>query len=911
MVFESSQRSSKNRNTQSTNPKISQQQQHDSYASDSPPRTPPSQGGQRKSSNAELTLQPPTRETFLDDITPTDNTKGNDSGSEPDPHDLSLSPKHITRTSVVDNMLLSLDQFAAARSSFLDDSRLFGSTSDSDSYNNGFQYSTQGRSRGHTFSSSLSSDADFQPEENPGHYSGRSTRAHRSNSSSNFQPLHRINSAGGNDGLGTRNRIYDSQPASGPGTSQGARSFFGRRDSKSSTSSSVEFGQMIAGSRAGAGVERRSASFDYGSRASFFPFSDPMAAQGMLPDDLDAAPMPTVPAGPRKHSASDYPGVQNFPPPTTSALSRKNSNKSAKSTQTKKGRPETLGTASIKGNDNDSKNLRESGRNLPPPMPSYASDPSAPSPTISFNKPLLPTMDSPPTTKERPGFFRRVFGSSKNSSPAHTDYQTMGESPYMRGDEHSPAIATPKPWKQAPKQSPAGSGTPNRDSLPVVNKKPSFFRRRKKSVADHVPPPIMLPQQSGGLRPLDQFRPEPSPVTSLRSVMKPYLGSAMSPIFPPDSKEYRSFTADEANDNIQSGERAQDLPTSPAEEPSVGSPREQRRQSGLAINGVLRPKYSLNLNAGSKDHEDSFLADSSGNEDPSSKSSNKLSAARLSIDKSRRPKTSPEAPGHMQKMSLDEAQESFINSNLPHRINKSHSRAGLSSGSLRLPSHEKDKSSPSPPIADSKLRRGSAPAESSTERLPPKSKVEREGNGWLDLASSEEHLDESSKASTSLPIEGVPESPKASNSDVSHYRTASTTPIVPNDEPKPNTDSSETAEANIDSVNDEADDGPSEEDREQARKIFEREILFVGKEPAAAWLGNPDCAKVRKAYMEFFDWSNMNILAAMRSLCTRIALKGETQQVDRVLDAFSIRWCECNPNHGFKATGKQFYINLL
>jgi Sec7-like guanine-nucleotide exchange factor len=78
----------------------------------------------------------------------------------------------------------------------------------------------------------------------------------------------------------------------------------------------------------------------------------------------------------------------------------------------------------------------------------------------------------------------------------------------------------------------------------------------------------------------------------------------------------------------------------------------------------------------------------------------------------------------------------------------------------------------------------------------------------------------------------------------------------------------------------------------------------VGNVPAAAWLGEPDRATVREAYMRLYNWSNMNILAALRSLCQRLVLKGETQQVDRVLDAFSCRWCDCNPSHGFKATGK-------
>ena len=55
--------------------------------------------------------------------------------------------------------------------------------------------------------------------------------------------------------------------------------------------------------------------------------------------------------------------------------------------------------------------------------------------------------------------------------------------------------------------------------------------------------------------------------------------------------------------------------------------------------------------------------------------------------------------------------------------------------------------------------------------------------------------------------------------------------------------------------------------------------------------------------MAMFDFSNMNILSAVRLLCGKLVLKGETQQVDRIVDAFSKRWCECNPNHGFKSAG--------
>lgn len=99
------------------------------------------------------------------------------------------------------------------------------------------------------------------------------------------------------------------------------------------------------------------------------------------------------------------------------------------------------------------------------------------------------------------------------------------------------------------------------------------------------------------------------------------------------------------------------------------------------------------------------------------------------------------------------------------------------------------------------------------------------------------------------------------------------------------------------------DAGPTTADREQAQKLFDSQDEVVGNEPAAAWLGDPDRGIIREAYMDLFDWSNMHILAGLRSLCGRLILKGETQQIDRVLDAFSSRWCRCNPNHGFKAAG--------
>lgn len=153
-----------------------------------------------------------------------------------------------------------------------------------------------------------------------------------------------------------------------------------------------------------------------------------------------------------------------------------------------------------------------------------------------------------------------------------------------------------------------------------------------------------------------------------------------------------------------------------------------------------------------------------------------------------------------------------------------------------------------------------------------------------------------------LPSDGnVPESPAAS--EASQYLTASNTPVIESEELNAAIDADD-KEAPTNGPGDAVEEGPTASDREQARNLFDSQNQVVGNVPAAAWLGEPDRAMVREAYMRLYNWSNMNILVALRSLCQRLVLKGETQQVDRVLDAFSCRWCDCNPSHGFKATGK-------
>jgi hypothetical protein len=104
---------------------------------------------------------------------------------------------------------------------------------------------------------------------------------------------------------------------------------------------------------------------------------------------------------------------------------------------------------------------------------------------------------------------------------------------------------------------------------------------------------------------------------------------------------------------------------------------------------------------------------------------------------------------------------------------------------------------------------------------------------------------------------------------------------------------------------------PTDADRERAMKIYSGTETALLKSQAAAILGDItlSSARIRRAFMDLFDWAGFTILAAMRDMCGKLVLKAETQQVDRILMSLSERWCECNPNHGFKEVGQ--YLSFI
>lgn len=817
-----------------------------------------------------------------------------------DSHDLSLSPRNVTRDSLLGNMLLSLDQFSMgqmnctqgggagrtmsgfAESNYYDDdappaARTMTSTS----------RAPPRRGHGHSYSSDY--------EDN----SSTLSRGQRSNSSS----------TGFQSNLGRISSMREmSSHRNTNGGAQGSRPLHSRggRGSKSSSTNSIDaagggYAQVMGSQRWAHGLgTKRSSSFELARSPPFdvqpdqhmhhsqshhhqqqqrrpwqLELSDSFARDE---DDYDAAPTPTVPVGPRR--LPNMPSMPSFhraepmgeplSPVRSINLERKRSNKSSRSTNT-----------------NRQVNSRFNPRDAPPvptPAPPPASGPTleldaAPAPHVGYEKAKEPVHNPPapnsvPQPKEKPGFFKRMFGGgSKNSVVAALDQSasSTGLSTSFNNSNQPPAAAMgSNNSNQVSSQSKSGSNPPSRGSQNHsshgLQKKPSsFFRRRKKSVSvadadlPRVPPmlaaptisPVQLPPAPPPSQRLEVLTPraQPSPVTSLRKAMDPYLthsGSSSglaTPRQPPDDlsplhqseadggrstdRHVRSFSPDYEPDpmatirSVPSDSRSREASTSAIDTHRMTTP------SG----DPPRPLYGY-------ERTGSFLHDNSESEE--------------SPPRVRKPDPQSAADGRPRSNDVGRASLAPLQTN-----------------------HPRSSTSPSMSTRDKKM-----------DRLTQDS---------LSTIKSERHT------SLQLPIEGALTEPKlntrASAASIPSLMVEDSEPNSKVTTPKPDLPLDEPYFV----VGD-----PTEDDRAKAQKIFDGDEGFILKDKAASWMGEEGLIRQRvlQAYMDRYDFKNKNIVTSLRDVCNRLVLRAETQQVDRILVAFSRRWCNCNPNHGFKSTGK-------
>lgn len=911
---------------------------HTSY-SDSPPHTPPHRIRARGQYAAKAhTNQPTPRETYLNGLRDGDYARGGgeEHRNERVSHDLSLSD--VNRHSVVDHMLLSLNPDQLKLFSTPPEDRPFSAKSR-------FTPAKGAHRRGHTQSSSLNTDFAYPSDESPLRSSGQVTRGRRSNSSSNFQSaLGRIDSIqGGEDTLDrARAAAYQAQRAATNDKATGSTLRKGRKSNKSSGSSSVDLGNFMGQPRWHPTMSRRSSSFDHSNQGAYnlslIPTKNSQTSHNVSQpihyNISDAAPTPTVPVGPRSSDRSPvFPPQPAHPPPLAPPV-RRNSNKSStnQNNRRNKGRDRNRDAPALNG-----KGIADTRRESQeiPSIPAFIiSRDASPAPrqqsTMGLKQAPGPQVIEPP--RERPGFFRRVFGSSRNASLPASDVhatQLLSSANSIRTDSRGGFSSPHKLSKPHPNEVAAH---PPKENAPPLSKKPSsFFRRRKKSISEHDATPF-LPLHTQPLFKTDRVETptdqevESSPISSLRQVMNPFLKNTVpsqalgegphvsargrqSSVSSTSNTAPRPLTGDrvlssresELGDHGSSVSRghhqhvhslARESPKSKAKLNPHDSPSQPRSQPQSKSKSKVRPQP-----------QESFLLDSSSTENRMIRTSENAKLAHSDpTPLAKAPTSHPVA-----NKSVDENQKPVT----------------TSKQTVNHPAQQRPAESTTSPQLKPQLTRGSKVPTLSTsttpikntgvkDRLPetrftphrktlsPPGSSGKLNKVGLEPAGSHENLWKLNDPE--LPLEAAPVSPvsdyhsassvlpTAKASDPEANRTISSNIVI--DEPVPD------ADATI----------PTADDRTHAKQIYDGDESFVAKAKAAGWLGEaqPDRARVRQAYMELFDWKNLNILASLRDFCSRLLLKGETQQVDRILDAFSSRWCICNPNHGFKAKG-MFY----
>lgn len=661
-----------------------------------------------------------------------------------DPHDLSFSSSLPPRASMVENMALALDQFS---SGMFDPSPPRHNTR-SNSYD-----LRDRRVRGHTVSSSTSSEGEIRDIRGMLAPSVPSTRPPIRDPARYQKNLNKLPSIFGEDEDSVRAKVYDAQRA-GPSKPKPRRPTKG---SSNSAGSSIDLGHLAAyQGRLGHAGDRRSRSFDFGSRTK-------SAGLGLL-DEPQPSRQPSNQSDTRRS-----PTKSTF---TNPPVARKNSGKSSKSAAARKPRAGTIGTATVKNKMPE----------LAPPMPVK---PGQFQVVVDSR-----TLSHDPALAVRPGFFRRVFGSSRAASHNESTMQDSSARP-------SQEISTPPTKVQRPGRTSTDLSA-NKENQPVLTKKPSsFFRRRKKSLSNPTPPPplpLTLASESrqSGIG-------ESSPISSLRAFMDPYLG-------PNQTDGERQGNSQDSFHTPAVGYNDDALKT-PTKASFARAAGHERNGSGLRV-----------------PHQDSFLADSSSEDGrQSSRDENAI---------------------HMQ----SRPGPPFINS-----------YSSVPDSTLQRID-----------TTATQLSTGSSAELSTSSNGPPKM-------SGFDVSQ------QCRKASPSA------------QSPISDYRSAPSTPI-PADLGGPGP----VVHISQPSVNISAE----ELAKLKAERIFNNADDTLPQDAAAAWLGDagPGREIIRTAFMELFEFAHCNILASLRKLCDRIILRGETQQMDRLLLAFAQRWCACNQQHGFKSS---------
>ena len=89
---------------------------------------------------------------------------------------------------------------------------------------------------------------------------------------------------------------------------------------------------------------------------------------------------------------------------------------------------------------------------------------------------------------------------------------------------------------------------------------------------------------------------------------------------------------------------------------------------------------------------------------------------------------------------------------------------------------------------------------------------------------------------------------------------------------------------------------------------FER-VVFTRSMLTPLTSADPFYIRSLQVYVDQFDFTLDPLDVALRKLLMHLGLPRETQQIDRVMEAFAARYLACNPGL-FASDGKRLFLNL-
>ena len=76
------------------------------------------------------------------------------------------------------------------------------------------------------------------------------------------------------------------------------------------------------------------------------------------------------------------------------------------------------------------------------------------------------------------------------------------------------------------------------------------------------------------------------------------------------------------------------------------------------------------------------------------------------------------------------------------------------------------------------------------------------------------------------------------------------------------------------------------------------------------FLGDTDSfsKSVMYIYVDMLDFAGKDLVQALRLFLEGFRLPGEAQKIDRLMEKFASRYCDCNPNQGIFANADTAYV---